>query len=489
MACNKDGKILAEEFEIAYDKGAYDETSDVSTKGNRFMGAPYSIPSVRGVSKGVFTNTAFSTAFRGYGSPQVYTASEQMVDQLAEAAGIDPLEFRYINVCRPGDTSINSHTYDCYPMADLIDKIRPHYEEAKKRTAEWNAVNKGPIRRGIGVSSAHYNVCGGPNDESMMAMQLRPDGVINVFSGWEDQGQGGDIGTLIHAHESLRKAGFDITPDGIHLIMNDTALCPPAGPAAASRSNYMNGRALENAAQNLAAALKKEDGTFRTYDEAIADGVDTNVMGVYSTAGFTFPIDDNTGQAEGNGPTPTYTYGIYVSEVEVDTTTGKTTVLSMHCATDVGTVTSVQGLIGQALGGMQQSLGFALSEDYQDHNKDTNLVKCGFPYINDVPDDLDVILQETPRETGAHGSSGASEVYLSGGHVSIINAIYNAVGVRVKNLPATPDKVLALIKLKEEGKEPAKVKYNFGIDLYDDLDYIAANPEYRDPEVAVGPAL
>ncbi|MGI6217643.1 MAG: molybdopterin-dependent aldehyde oxidoreductase [Coriobacteriales bacterium] len=473
MAADENGKLTAMDFVICYDKGAYVETSDVAARGRRFMGAPYYIPNVAGISEDTYTNNDFSTAFRGFGSPQVYTASEQMMDELAEECGMDPLEFRYINVYREGDTSINGHGFSCYPMAGLIDKMRPYYLEKKKEVEEFNATHGPEVRRGVGVSCAHYNCSAGPGDHAEAAVELREDGGVNVYDTWEEQGQGGTIGTLVHAHESLREAGFVIDPKDIHLILNDTKIDPISGAAAASRSNYMVGNAIKDACTKLVDAMRKDDGTLRTYDEMKAEGIEIKYLGVWDTSGWLSPIDDTYGQ--GN-PSPEYTYGFYVTTVEVDTTTGKTKCLSMHGATDVGVVSTRQGLEGQAMGGMAQSIGFALSEDYSDPKTQVTLLKMGFPYIEDIPDDLEVICQETPRPTGPHGSSGASEVYLSGAHVSVINAIYNAIGVRIRQIPATPDKILAGLEAKKKGEPFQDDHYWLGEDLHQRLKEFQENP-------------
>jgi aldehyde oxidoreductase len=471
MAADAQGKLTALEFEIAYDKGAYTEVTDVASKGIRFVGAPYYVPNVIGLSKAVVTNNAYSTAFRGFGGPQALNSSEAAIDELAEQLGIDPLEIRYINVYKPGETTNNGYPLDVYPMQGLIDLLRPHYEEIKARVERFNASTPEGKRRGVGVSCANYNVTGGINDHCEAAVELMSDGGVAVYDSWEDQGQGGDIGTLVHAHESLRPLG--IKPEQIRLIMNDTAITPESGPAAASRSNYMVGNAILDASNKLIAAMTKSDGSFRTYQEMKDENLDTYYLGVYDTAGMGVDLDVNTGQGD---PTPTYTYAFYVAEVEVDTNTGKTHVLEMHCASDVGVVSSKQALDGQAYGGMVQSIGLALYEDYVDPEKDVSLVKCGFPFIKDVPDELYIAYTETPRLSGPHGSGGASEVYISGGHVSVLNAIKNAVGVRIHELPATPAKILTALQSNKTSDLDANAKYWLGSDLHETIDYIKANP-------------
>ncbi|AFA48280.1 molybdopterin-dependent aldehyde oxidoreductase [Acetobacterium woodii] len=469
LACDEKGKLTAMEYEIAYDKGSCTEAADVLIqKGLRFMGAPYAIPNAIGLSKAVISNHAHSTAYRGFGSPQCYTCSEQLMDMLAEKVGMDPLEFRYINVYREGDRSLNGNQFDTYPMVEILDKLRPHYQEAMARAKKESTPER---KRGVGIASGEYNVTSGPNDHAEVALGLNPDGTVTHYNTWEDQGQGADIGTLVHTHEALKPLG--LRPDQIHLCMNDTALAPITGPAAGSRSHYMAGNATINAAEQLMNAMRKEDGTYRTYDEMVSAGIPTKYLGISDTTGQTTDLDPNTGQ--GN-PTAEYTFGVFMAEVEVEVATGKTTVLSIKCIADVGVVGNFLAVEGQAFGGMEHGIGMALSEDYDDIQKHTSLIGSGFPFINTIPDNISIEFIETPRPTGPHGSSGCAEAFQSSPHVAVINGIYNACGVRIKELPARPEKVKALLAAKAEGREIEDKKYFLGSDLHETIDYIKANP-------------
>ncbi|ATW27049.1 molybdopterin-dependent aldehyde oxidoreductase [Candidatus Formimonas warabiya] len=468
MACDDDGKILAVEFDIAYDHGAYCELAEgLASKGIRFFGYPYFIPNARGLSRCAATNHSFATAYRGFGSTQVYTSSEGMIDMMAEKMGMDPFEFRYRNIARPGDTNLNSYPYKDYPMEAIMDKMKPMYDAAKERAKAESTPEK---RRGVGIALGGYNVTGGP-DHAEIALELNADGTITHFNSWSDQGQGADVGTLVHTHEALRPLGISI--DQIKLVQNDTLLCPVTGPAASSRSHYMAGNATIIAANLLMDAMRKEDGSFRTYDEMKAENIPTKYVGVYDTSGQCIDLDPNTGAGD---PTVEYTYGMFLAEVEVDVATGKTKVLGMTSVADVGVVGSKQAVDGQAYGGMMHAIGFALSENYEDLKKHTSLAGSGFPYIEDVPDKLESYYVETPRKYGPQGSSGCAEMFQSSPHVAVINAIHNAVGVRIYELPATPEKVKEAIKAKEQGKEIKPVKYFLGSDLHETLDEIGENP-------------
>ena len=172
-----------------------------------------------------------------------------------------------------------------------------------------------------------------------------------------------------------------------------------------------------------------------------------------------------------------YTYCLNLAEVEVDTTTGKTRVLRFTCVDCVGKIGNIDAVNGQAYGGISHSIGFALSENYDDVKKHANMLGAGVPYIQDIPDDINVIHYERPDEIGPFGSSGASEAFQSAGHVAVLNAIYNACGVRIFEMPATPEKVKAGLDILASGGkiEPPK-KYFLGSDLYDELEEIKANP-------------
>jgi aldehyde oxidoreductase len=141
---------------------------------------------------------------------------------------------------------------------------------------------------------------------------------------------------------------------------------------------------------------------------------------------------------------------------------------------DVGVIGNIASVNGQAFGGISHSIGFALSEHYDDPTIDNNMYKCGVPYIKDIPDELNVIHCENPRTHGPFGSSGASEAYQSAGHMAVINAISNACGARIYALPATPEKIK--LALDTVGQELKPVKYFLGSELYDELEEIQANP-------------
>ncbi|MGI5892397.1 MAG: molybdopterin-dependent aldehyde oxidoreductase [Bacillota bacterium] len=479
MGCDKDGKITGFEFDFVYDHGAYTEMADVlGSKAIRFAGFSYNIPNVRALCRVGFSNQTYGTAYRSYGNSQAYTMSEAIVDMLAEKAGIDPFEFRYRNLPKPGDLNINSCEWKEYPFKALMDKLRPLYEEAKARAKAEDTPEK---RRGVGIAIGGYNVTGGPNDLAAVALELNEDGTITHYNTWEDQGQGGDVGTLVITHEALKPLGIDYKQ--IKLVMNDTKFCPHTGPAGANRSHYQVSRATVDAATQLMDAMRKPDGTYRTYEEMVAEGIPTKYVGVSDTTSITTDLDPNTGVGD---PTPEYNYAVFLSEVEVDVATGKTKVLSIKMIYDIGEIGSLQAVEGQAYGSLTHSIGFALSDEYIDNKNYDSLIKCGFLFADDIPDDIYLDNIVTPRKTTPLNSVGCCEGFQSAGHVAVLNAINNAVGVRIYELPAKPEKVKAAMEAKAQGKELKPDKYFLGSDLFEALDDIAENPvEAAGPTMAL----
>lgn len=472
LACDENGIITAVEFDCGLDHGAYSELGDnLLTRPARFMCYPYSVPNAVGLVRVATTNHAFGTSYRGFGSPQIFTMSESLIDMLAARAGIDPFEFRWRNIARPGDTNINSYPYLEYPMEKIMETMRPLYEKA---VAEAKKADTPKVRRGVGLALGGYNVSTGGADTCSIALELNPDNTFTKYDTWQDQGQGGDVGSLMVTLESLKPLG--VTPDRIRLVQNDSKYCPNSGISAASRSFYMGGNATILAADKLMDAMRKPDGSYRTYDEMVSEGIKTKYEATYENTAVNGlkNLDPNTGV--GN-PSPAYTYALFMAEVEVDTATGKTTVIKYTCVDDVGVIGNIAAVDGQGYGGISHCIGFALSEDYDDVKVHTNMYKSGVPYIKDIPDNIELIHLETKRSHGPWGASGVSEVYQSSGHMAVINAIYNACGVRIYELPATPGKVKAGIDMIAAGKEikPPR-KYFLGSDLYEEIEKIKSNP-------------
>lgn len=440
LACDKNGKLTAMETDWWLDHGPYSEFGDLVTlRQAQFTGAGYHLENIRGKGRTVATNHAWGSAFRAYGSPQSFLASEIAIDMLAEKMGEDPFEFRYKNLYNETSTTPTGQKPEVLVLPQLFDMLRPKYQEAKKRVADFNAANSDK-KRGVGLSLGIYG-CGldGP-DSSEARVEMTPNGFI-VHSGWEDHGQGADLSAQTMAHEVLRVAG--VKPEQIGLVMADT-FGPNSGPAGGSRSNVFSGNAIRVSAEMMLNAMKKPDGSYRTYKEMVADNIPLSYNGKWVAAACT---DCSPDTAQGN-PFPIYMYEVFMPEVEVDLETGETKVVKFTTSVDVGTIINKATVDGQIYGGLAQGIGLALTEDFEDLELHTTLKDCGIPYPKDVPDDIEILYLETPRDLGPFGAAGVGEAPLTAPHPAILNAINNAVGVRVFRVPALPE----VIKMGLEAK-------------------------------------
>jgi aldehyde oxidoreductase len=313
-----------------------------------------------------------------------------------------------------------------------MDKIRPKYEEAKKRAA---AESTAEIKKGVGIAIGVYGAGLDGPDTAETDVELNADGTVTIFNCWEDHGQGADMGTLATAHEALRPLG--LSADQIKLVMNDTSICPNSGPAGGSRSQVVVGQSIRVGCQELIKAMTKADGSYRTHAEMVAENIPTKIHGKWSA-----PANDCDANGQGK-PFCCYMYGVFLSTVAVEVATGKTTVESMDCVADVGTVVNKLVVDGQIYGGMAQGIGLALTEDFEDIKKHSTLAGAGFPYIKQIPDNMEIMYVESPRPDGPFGASGVGEMPLTAPHCAVVNAIHNACGAWVRHLPALPEKVLA----------------------------------------------
>ncbi len=459
MSCDENGKINALKYGIGCNHGSYIEFTD---GGNYIrVGSTYNIPNVRGMNRFFSSNNNHCTAWRGYGMPQVNTFTEELMDMLAEKAGIDPFEFRYNNLMRGDDVSVNGAKFwNADETVKLMDMARPYYKELKESVKKLNTETE---KHGVGVSVALFFPTMGTWDKASASVELRKDGKLYVHNTYHEMGQGGDICNMVTMLESLKE--LNLKPEDVHVDINDSKYCPDSGISAQSRSWVMNCGAIDAAAKKLVAAMKKADGTYRTYDEMVAEGIDTLYQATYSID-FVEPTKffDTYGQNETGKVSNS---AVNIAHVVVDTKTGKVRTLAYRSWSDCGVIGNYLGADGQAYGGIVQNIGYALSEDYLDDKKSGTPVGCGIPTAADMPDDFQVTwLEDRPLPGTPFGSSGLSEVFFAGQNYAILGGIYDATGVRIYEQPALPKKILEGLALVEKGeKVPSPEPYYLGIDL------------------------
>ena len=468
LAADKAGKIQGYEFDALLDAGGYSHMVELyACKGLSLHGFGYDIPNMLGLFKMAHSNISYATTYRAFVETQTAVPSESVMDMMAEKLGMDPFEFRYKNIQRPGALTPNNRAPREFPLEGLMDMMRPKYEAAVAKAKKESTPEK---KRGVGIAIGGFHTAG-PGDDGYIDLELCAGDTYVMYNTWEDMGQHAESGALMHTYEALRP--LNVPLEKIKLVSNDSKLCPDTGIAGGSRSHWTVGRATHDAAAKLMDAMRKPDGAYRTYEEMVAEGIPTRYQGASVVPREFGMLDPNTGEGEAF---PETMYVVWMSEVEVDTATGDTKVLALKAASDVGVIGNLQGVEGQAYGGMSHCLGFALKTDFRDMKKHATMKGAGITEIEDMPDDIELLWQETPRTIEPHGSAGASECFQSALHVAILNAINNAVGVRVTELPASPEKVRAGIEAKARGEELKTPKYYLGPDFYEDLDDLAKHP-------------
>ncbi len=434
LACNPEGRLTAFVIDFIVDNGAYQIIGMTVIKRALWMlSGSYNIPNVDALARLVYTNNPAGGAARGAGPPQVTFALESAMDMLAEKIGMDPLEFRRINSLLPGQSVSTGMVYEEWPFPELCDAIKPTWERAKKEVA---AMKTGPIRRGVGIATHAFGI-GGPADVGRVVIELNPDNGMTIFAAVADPGEGNDsMPTQIASHLS------GIPMEKIRLVTRDTDRTTGMGPAAASRMTYMAGGSLVLAIEQLQKAMK-EAGT-DTYEGLKKAGKPTHFLGSKMAAGKEAILDPATGQGLSF---ESRVHAIQMAEVEVDTDTGEVRVVRVTTAVDPGTVINPQNLEGQLEGGMDQGVGYALREEYI-HGRTNDWSTFKFPTMK-TAFDMDVIINQTTRAKGPLGAVGVGEMTMVCTAPAVINAIYDACGARICDLPATPDKIRAALAVKK----------------------------------------
>jgi aldehyde oxidoreductase len=430
LACDADGRLTAMAMDIVVDNGAYMSLGRVIVnRALHMLTSAYHVPNLAVTSRLVYTNNPWGSAARGAGPPQTHYALECTVDLLAEKMGLDKLEFRKRNSLRPGQAKATGHVVTEWPFPGLCDAIEAPYERALAAAKAAN--NGGPVRRGVGLGAAAFGIAM-PGDKSIGFVELDPDDGVTVYMATGDPGEGND--SMI---SQLVASVLDMPLAKVRLRTRSTGDTAASGPVSGSRATYMLGGAAVDAATHLREAMD-ELGSRRHADFVAADRP-VRYQGKRTTI-ETAPLDPETGL----GPSfEVQVFSVQMAEVEVDTETGEVTVVKLTSAADPGRVIHPQNVEGQLHGGMDMGAGFALREEYV-AGKTRDWVTFKFPNIRYAMD-MDAILVETPRELGTLGSVGIGEMAMVATAPAIVNAIRDATGAMVCELPATPKRVKAAL--------------------------------------------
>jgi aldehyde oxidoreductase len=428
LGADAKGKLTAYCNEIMVDKGAYYSMDAFLARGLWTLSGSYNIPNINARARLVYTNNPWGSAARGAGQPQVSFALECAMDMLAEKLGMDPFEFRLQNSLQPGQTKATGWIAQEWPFPEVMKAIRPHYKRALKEAA---AHRTGRVKRGVGLGAGAHGV-GRPGEVAVAAVELDPDGGISIYAAVADPGEGNDsMLSQLTAHF------MNIPLHKVRLYTRDTRLTAASGPAAGSRITYMAGGALINALEQLKEAMQKTGA--KTSEDLVAAGKPKRYLGRKKNED-SGPMDPKTGQGPGF---VSEIHGVQMVELEVDTESGNVTILKITAAVDAGTVFNPQNLTSQLEGGMDMGVGMALREEYV-AGQTKDWVSFKFPTIGHSFE-MESILTETPRSRGPLGATGVGEMCLVPTAPAVINAIKNAAGVWICDLPATPDKIKAAL--------------------------------------------
>ncbi len=460
----RDGRFTAMEMRVLENTGAYGThaLTVMSVTGNRALSL-YRCPNLRYEARAVYTNLAVAGAFRGYGCPQGFFALESHVDEIAQALGEDPLELRRRNHVQEGDEQ---------PIAEVLGEgkeghrqvIRscglPQAIQAGARAIGWTRRSKrlrptaGVVRRGIGMAIV-MQASGIPGvDMGAASIKMNEDGSFNLLVGATDIGTGADTMFCQIAAEALGVPMEKIIP-----YSSDTDMTPFDPGAYASSTTYISGRAVEKAARLVLQQITEvggrmleekpedlvlhsgkvcaKDGRFVTYEQICLSSLYQKDQ---------FQIMATASHMSYDSPPP---FAAVFAEVEVDTETGLVRVLKLVEAVDCGQVVNPQMAEGQVEGAAIQSVGYALYErmpfDATGRMQFRSFRDYTIAAATDVPE-IVTILVPTHEPTGPFGAKAIAEIPINGPAPAIANAVAQATGVRIREIPLTPERVLAALR-------------------------------------------
>jgi CO/xanthine dehydrogenase Mo-binding subunit len=460
----RDGTLVAREVNIIVDCGAYgDDSPGVMGFSLLMARGPYRIPNVRATGQLYYTNKIRFGAFRGFGNPQVSFATEIQIDEIAEKIGMDALDLRLKNATRKGDSWVGGGPVHSDGFASCLKAVRESAEWDRRSTL----VASPGTRRSLGLACSSH-ISGLLSTGAII--RVLEDGTVVLNTGAVDIGQGSDTVLSQICADSLQ-----IPIDRVIIGSPDTDSSPYNWGTTASRVTYMVGRAIVTAAAEVEKKLKAhaadifecspEDLTLRPGGKIGIVGIPDRelsfqdlslrahwavggpVMGSASLMYDQKTIDPKRTVAKGV-PFPqigVFSFSAIICDVEIDEATGKTTVREAWSACDVGKAINPGSVEGQIQGGFVQGLGFALCEEVVWEGAkiaNPSLMDYKVPTTLDASPKIHALLVEDPEPDGPFGAKGIGEIPICAVAPAIVNGIAGACGCRLRQLPATPERVL-----------------------------------------------
>jgi len=456
----RDGTLLAEEIQLVSDTGAYASFgANVLMRALVHCTGPYVIPNVKADAFCVYTNNPYAGSFRGFGCPQVHFAAESQINRLAEELSMDPIDLRRKNLLRPGTTTNTGHKLgisvgleEC--LTKVVERLRsidiPDPEEGNSR--------------GIGVSIGYHGNSLGPEggDRCGAIISIKADGTIEFMTGLAEIGTGARYG-----HAQMIAETLGISVGKVRCLLPNSLIAPPSGPTAASRSTVMGGNAALMVAKKLRETLSHEaaklldckpeevyfdnemvlckNGSKRMPFRELAsichkNGVSLTDSGIFQALETDWNEETGLGVAYHD-----YTFGAMAAVVDVSLKTGYPKVVQIVSAFDCGTPINPLLVSGQVEGGIVQGLGYSVMEEVctvDGRILNPNLADYFICTSVDAPKIENNLVEGYPSTSGPFGAKAIAEPPIDFIAPAITQAIYNATGIRINEIPAVAEKIL-----------------------------------------------
>ena len=472
LGFKKDGTLIAAQTELYGDTGAYASLgAKVMGRATTHSTGPYIVPNVKINCYAMYTNNPPSGAFRGFGALQAAFAIECLMDQAAEKLGIEPVELRRMNALREGAiTNTGQYLKESVGLLECIEKTQ---DAVLKITGGEDpfisrSVKDQPQKRrawGFAVTFKNTGLGEGAPDNASAEIELLEDGIVETRISSAEIGQG-----LVTVLQMVTAEELNLPIGQVRIYLSDTDLTPNGGPTTGSRQTYISGNAAKFAAialRNSMLATLSEKYNQPSEKITINNGI-VQVNGqelTFAEVGalmreegrlpklvYDYKSPKTTPLGEAGDKHFAYSFAAQAIEVEVDLDTGEVSVIKAVGATDVGKAINPLGLQGQVEGGVIMGIGHALTEEFiveEGQIFTDSLSRYRMPSIHHVPEEIKVIIVEDPTADGPYGGKGVGEISTMPVPPAIVNAVYNACGIRFHTIPIDQDWLAGEIKNKK----------------------------------------
>lgn len=468
VGAKRDGTLTAFETELYGDTGAYASLGDkVMTRATTHSSGPYEIEHVRADCYAMYTNNPPAGAFRGFGVTQSAFAVESAIDSLAQQLDIDPIELRRRNALAVGSvTNTGQELRESVGLPECIDALEA---EIRRRHPQGDPFEPSPLAEdpervqawGVALAYKNTGLGGGAPDKSSAEVELYEDGHAEVRTSAAEIGQG-----LVAVAQMIAAEELALPLDSVRVLLSDTDLTPDGGPTTASRQTYVTGNAVRHASRTVRDALSATlaekydvppneirfiEGLAQVNGHKVPLGQAVEMLkaeGREAKASYEYWAPETQPLGEGGDMHFAFSFAAQGALVEVDRRTGEVEVKSVIAINDVGKIINPLGLLGQVEGGVMMGLGNALTEEFIVEDGQVfsdRLGRYSMPKIVHTPEIISVPL-EHPTSDGPYGAKGIGEISSIPTTPAITNAIYNAVGIRIRELPVDQDRLARAIK-------------------------------------------